>query len=98
MRPAGGRTVGLCLDLQHSHRAILPTPGRGKGVVDEVLGESPGQGDGMLFSGVLVSDFYAAYSHYPGLKQRCWVHRIDELKAYPKDTGRPMGHSGAPTL
>ena len=39
--------------------------GRGKGVVDEVLGEFPGQGDGMLFSGVLVSDFYAAYSHYP---------------------------------
>ncbi len=65
--------------------------GRGKGVVDEVLGEFPGQGDGMLFSGVLVSDFYAAYSHYPGLKQRCWVHllrEIDELEAlYPQDTG-----------
>ncbi len=56
--------------------------GRGKGVVDEVLGES--------FSGVLVSDFYAAYNHYAGLKQRCWVHLlrgIDELKALcPKDT------------
>ena len=65
--------------------------GRGKGVVDEVLGEFPGQGDGMLFSGVLVSDFYAAYSHYPGLKQRCWVHLlrdIDEFEAlYPQDTG-----------
>ena len=65
--------------------------GRGKGVVDEVLGEFPGQGDGMLFSGVLVSDFYAAYSHYAGLKQRCWVHLlrdIDELEAlYPQDTG-----------
>ncbi len=36
--------------------------GRGKKVVDEVLGES--------FDGVLVSDFYAAYNHYPGLKQR----------------------------
>ena len=64
--------------------------GRGKVVVDEVLGESPSQGDGSLFSGVLVSDFYAAYSHYPGLKQRCWVHLlrdIDELKAlYPQDT------------
>ena len=34
--------------------------GRGKAVVDEVLGES--------FEGVLVSDFYAAYNHYPGLK------------------------------
>ena len=57
--------------------------GRGKQVVDEVLGES--------FSGVLVSDFYAAYNHYPGLKQRCWVHLlrdIDELKAlYPDDRG-----------
>ena len=57
--------------------------GRDKGVVDEVLGES--------FDGVLVSDFYAAYNHYPGLKQRCWVHLlrdIHELKAlYPEDTG-----------
>ena len=55
--------------------------GRGKGVVDEVLGES--------FGGVLVSDFYAAYNHYPGLKQRCWVHLlrdIHELEAlYPQD-------------
>ena len=55
--------------------------GRGKGVVDEVLGET--------FSGVLVSDFYAAYDHYPGLKQRCWAHLlrdIHELKVlYPED-------------
>ena len=34
--------------------------GRDKGVVD--LDSS--------FSGVLVSDFYAAYNHYPGLKNR----------------------------
>ena len=57
--------------------------GRDKGVVDEVLGES--------FDGVLVSDFYAAHNHYPGLKQRCWVHLlrdINELKAlYPEDAG-----------
>ena len=55
--------------------------GRNKEVVDEVLGES--------FSGVLVSDFYAAYNHYPGLKQRCWAHllrEVHDLKAlYPKD-------------
>ena len=55
--------------------------GRGKEVVDEALGDS--------FSGVLVSDFYAAYNHYPGLKQRCWVHLlrdIRELEAlYPED-------------
>lgn len=55
--------------------------GRDKGVVDEVLDDS--------FSGVLVSDFYAAYNHYPGLKQRCWAHLlrdIHELKViYPED-------------
>ena len=56
--------------------------GRGKGVVDEVLGES--------FDGVLVSDFYAAYNHYPGLKQRCWVHLLRDIHElttlYPDDT------------
>ncbi len=55
--------------------------GRGKAVVDEVLGEQ--------FSGTLVADFYAAYDHYPGLKQRCWAHLlrdIDDLcRAHPKD-------------
>ena len=56
--------------------------GRNKEVVDEVLGD--------CFSGVLVSDFYAAYNHYPGLKQRCWAHLlrdVDDLQAsYPQDT------------
>ena len=56
--------------------------GRNKEIVDEVLDES--------FCGVLVSDFYAAYNHYPGLKQRCWAHLlrdIHELTAlYPEDT------------
>jgi transposase len=56
--------------------------GRGKEVVDEVLGDT--------FAGVLSCDFYAAYHHYPGLKQRCWAHLlrdIHELKrVYPADT------------
>ena len=64
--------------------------GRGKAVVDEALGES--------FSGVLVSDCYAAYHHYDGPKQRCWAHPsssqgqallrdIHDLVAlYPKNT------------
>ena len=56
--------------------------GRGKVVVDEALGES--------FSGVLVSDFYAAYHHYDGPKQRCWAHLLrdihDQRTRYPKDT------------
>ena len=55
--------------------------GRGKAVVDEALGES--------FSGVLVSDFYTAYHHYDGPKQRCWAHLlrdIHHLRAlYPDD-------------
>ena len=35
-------------------------------MVDEALGDE--------FAGVLVSDFYAAYHHYDGPKQRCWAH------------------------
>ena len=48
--------------------------GRGKVVVDEALGEA--------FSGVLVSDFYAAYHHYDGPKpestERIWPPRGSE--------------------
>ena len=55
--------------------------GRHKAVVDEVLDES--------FSGVLVSDFYAAYNHYPGPKQRCWAHLLRDIHdltaLYPED-------------
>jgi predicted component of type VI protein secretion system len=54
---------------------------REKEMVDRVLGEA--------CSGVLTCDFYAAYNHYSGLKQRCWAHlRLDihELKElYPDD-------------
>ena len=57
--------------------------GRDKGVVDEVLDPS--------FAGVLVSDFYAAYNHYPGLKQRCWAHLLRDIhdlkRLYPEDAG-----------
>ena len=38
----------------------------------EVLGE---------FVGALVSDFYGAYNIYDGIKQRCWVHLLRDLKA-----------------
>lgn len=54
---------------------------RTKGVLDEVLGDR--------FDGVLVSDFYAAYDHYPGAQQRCWAHLLrdaDDLAArHPTD-------------
>ena len=54
---------------------------REKAMVDTVLG--PG------FQGVLVSDFYAAYDHYDGLQQKCWVHLLrdvhDLLRQHPDD-------------
>ena len=52
---------------------------------------------GKSSGGILVSDFYASYDHYPGLKQRCWAHPVSstgqallrdihKLKAlYPED-------------
>lgn len=57
---------------------------RGKQVVEEVLGDA--------FTGVLSSDFYAAYNTYAGFHQRCWVHLLRDVHAlteqYPKD--RPL--------
>lgn len=46
---------------------------RTKEMVDEALGET--------FDGVLSSDFYAAYHHYEGPKQRCWAHLLREIHA-----------------
>src|SRR4029453_6355226 len=55
--------------------------GRTKAVVHTVLGDA--------FSGTLLSDFYAAYDHYPGLKQRYWAHLLRDIHAltllYPDD-------------
>lgn len=49
--------------------------------------------DSMLgpeFSGILVTDFYGAYDHFPGEKQRCWAHLlrdVADLEAqYPDDS------------
>jgi hypothetical protein len=56
---------------------------RDKTVVDAVLGPT--------FSGVLVTDFYAAYDHYAGPHQRCWVHLLRDVHAlverHPQDRG-----------
>ena len=59
------------------------THGRRTGaMVDAILGEA--------FAGVLVSDFYAAYAHYPGVKQKCWAHLLravhDLRVAHANDT------------
>lgn len=50
---------------------------RGSEVVKGVLGEA--ERDEEAFRGVLSSDFYAAYSWYPGEHQRCWVHLLRDL-------------------
>ena len=44
---------------------------RAKGMVDTVLGAE--------CTGVLVSDFYAAYDHYDGWQQKCWVHLLRDI-------------------
>ena len=50
-------------------------------VVDEVLGDHA--------ASVLVCDFYAAYHHYDGPIQRCWVHLLRDIHdlrtLYPDD-------------
>jgi len=54
---------------------------RTNAMIDSILGET--------FAGVLVVDFYAAYDHFPGEKQRCWAHLLrdakDLLAQYPAD-------------
>jgi len=42
-------------------------------MVDAILGEE--------FAGVVVSDFSAAYAHYPGVKQKCWAHLLRDVHA-----------------
>jgi transposase len=57
--------------------------GRNKEVVDAVLGST--------FTGVLVTDFYAAYDHYDGPHQRCWAHLLRDIhvlgERHPADAG-----------
>lgn len=53
-------------------RYLLRDKSRASAVVTQTLGDE--------FSGVLVSDFYGAYNVYEGVKQRCWVHLLRDLK------------------
>jgi transposase len=60
---------------------------RSKAMVDAVLGTAD---EADAFTGTLVTDFYAAYDHYPGPHQRCWVHLLRDIhelrRQYPADT------------
>jgi transposase len=46
---------------------------------------------GAAFGGVLVSDFYAAYTNYEGHHQYCWAHLLrdihDLVAAHPREAG-----------
>jgi hypothetical protein len=53
-------------------RYLLRDQSRASKVVMQMLGDE--------FAGVLVSDFYGAYNVYEGVKQRCWVHLLRDLK------------------
>ena len=83
MRRAGGRTDnnGYVWTFSTPDLRYFLRRGRDKAVVDEALGQE--------FAGVLVSDFYAAYHHYDGPKQRCWAHLLrdihDQRALYPDD-------------
>ena len=66
--------TGWCEDGHNGYVWTFSTPtqryflrrNRSQAIVDEALGDA--------FSGVLVSDFYAAYHHYDSAQQRCWAH------------------------
>jgi transposase len=55
-----------------SARYLVRDQSRASAVVTQTLGDE--------FAGVLVSDFYGAYNAYEGVKQRCWVHLLRDLK------------------
>ncbi|GAC1523967.1 MAG: hypothetical protein NVS2B16_32380 [Chloroflexota bacterium] len=65
-------------------------PSRAMTVADAVVGAD--------FAGTLVSDFYAAYDHFEGEKQRCWAHLwrdIDALdREFPDDEELPVWVTG----
>ena len=64
---------------------LLYRKSRAATVVEEIVGK-----ESEKFSGVLTTDFYAAYNTYCGFHQRCWVHLerdIHELKE--KNTKHP---------
>jgi hypothetical protein len=56
---------------------------REKAVLEAALGEE--------FGGVLVSDFYVAYTNYEGRHQYCWAHLLRDVRdlaaARPQDAG-----------
>jgi transposase len=64
--------------------------GRERAVLEAAIGES--------YGGVLVSDFYAAYTSYDGRHQYCWAHLlrdVDELTEQHRDEPAVRGWADA---
>jgi hypothetical protein len=76
---------GYCWTLSTPDARYYAYGGRGNDVVDQLLGIDTAE----EATGILVSDFYAAYNHYPGVQQKCWVHLVrdinDLVRQYPAD-------------
>jgi transposase len=79
-------TNGYIWTFSNSQLRYFIWGSRAKEMIGKVLGA------GCLAT--LVSDFYTAYNHYAGLKQRCWVHLLRdacELTALWPDDGKLRG-------
>ena len=85
-RLARGRAQRLRLDLQHRDGAALRARRRG----NAPCWRRPWA---TTYAGVLVSDFYAAYTTYEGRHQYCWAHLLRDVRR----AGRPApgGRRGA---
>lgn len=79
----GGRQDGVngyfwSLSTPAAH-VLMYRKSRGSQVVEEIVGS-----ESEKFSGILVTDFYAAYNTYTGFHQRCWVHFLRDIRELQK--------------
>jgi hypothetical protein len=83
-REAGAN--GYAWTFSTAHARAFVHGGRDRSVLTGVIGED--------YGGVLVSDFYAAYTGYPGRHQYCWAHLlrdVDELVGQHRDDATVRG-------
>ena len=66
-----------CFTTQHETYYLIDNS-RGREVLDEFFGGE--------FQGILVTDFWAAYTGMARMSQKCWPHLLRELKAIDQGT------------
>jgi transposase len=77
---------GYAWTVSTSTERVFVWGGRDRGVLEGQIGAD--------YRGVLVSDFYAAYTSYEGRHQYCWAHLlrdVDELVAQHRQDGTVRG-------